>query len=329
MKIIIGFIIYLISFNSYAITFKQMMKTMEIVIEGNYNKINRLIAADSALERGLKEAKGGTVKLIAESKVDHARVDAVLKEVETNGNLLEGFKEDIIAVERNVTQLLSLKDDMRDLESLEGDVRVMSTSMASVTQNLQSWPESEIPSANEIPDLDGDLTLRRCPNTLEFVWGYCTYSVGDRGPAGGIVVITTADGKNGVEISEEMPPAEYGCDRKKVKVPSKWGPKKTSLEKTELVASSELCGDGSLAKKSLDYAINGKDDWYLPSVDELSYIHENLDEIGVDMEGIYWAVGVSRYDPRRIFATSFDFNRGGFVDTERNSEENVRYLRRF
>lgn len=329
MKIIIGVIIFLISFNANALTFKQMMKALEIAIVKNYNSINTLIVGHNTLEKGLNKVTGELSPLITESKIDHDRVISVSREVEVNRLHVEDLKTSIIPLENKVAQLSSLKDDMEGLEILEGAVRDMGEDVSEVTQNLQSWPESKIPRTAEIEDVSGVLTLRRCPNTLEFVWGSCTYAAGDRGPAGGIVVIVTDDGKNGIEISEELPPAEYGCDRKKVKVPSKWGRKKTNLEKTELVASSEQCGGKTLAKKSLDYAINGKDDWYLPGVNELAYIYDNLDELGLNMEGVYWAVEVSRYDPRRLFASAFNFHRGHFVDKERAIEQNVRYIRRF
>ena len=120
-----------------------------------------------------------------------------------------------------------------------------------------------------------EATLRLCHNIP--TWGACTYAIGDKGPAGGIVFYITDGGLHGFEASPTLLPfAAFGCQGNTPFTTRTlgWGAQNT---KTLLEFDYTSCGLATTAAKLADeYQLNGYDDWFLPSLDELLEASKSL-----------------------------------------------------
>jgi 6-phosphogluconolactonase (cycloisomerase 2 family) len=154
------------------------------------------------------------------------------------------------------------------------------------------------------------------------------YQIGDTGPAGGIVFYVTALGDHGLEAAPEDlidgATAEWGCidtlitGAEDLKIGS--GAQNTS---DILAECSEL---GIAAKLADDYSLNGFDDWFLPSGDELNQMHENKDVVSGFASSFYWSS--SKFNSSSSsWAQSFD--KGSQSSSSRLNTFRVRAVRAF
>ncbi|GFO73870.1 hypothetical protein BPLS_P0190 [Bathymodiolus platifrons methanotrophic gill symbiont] len=141
------------------------------------------------------------------------------------------------------------------------------------------------------------LVLTFCPNPDRLLWGDCpTYKVGGVGPAGGWVFSVSEGGIHGLEVApEDQGDFEWGCQD--IAFDGVTGTAiGTGAANTKLLAESDCVGKYSYsgeiaARVSNNYEINGFDDWYLPSRDELDLMSQNLKEKGLGGfdDGNYWS----------------------------------------
>lgn len=116
------------------------------------------------------------------------------------------------------------------------------------------------------------------------------HEIGDEGPAGGIVFYVTDDGLHGLEAApEDQGNVEWGCLGSLIV-----GGTHTSLGSgklnTQLIVNQ--CGDGTAAVLAKNYDLGGYFDWYLPSLDELNLMYQNLHLVGLGNFAInreYWS----------------------------------------
>ena len=116
-----------------------------------------------------------------------------------------------------------------------------------------------------------------------------TYSVGDKGPAGGLVFSIDAEGLHGLEAAPEdqTEGTSWGCYS--TLLPGAYdtqvnaGPQNTG----NTVAG---CADaGHAAKLANNYWLNGYNDWYLPSKDELNLMYQQREQLGSFADEVYWS----------------------------------------
>lgn len=133
-----------------------------------------------------------------------------------------------------------------------------------------------------------------------------TYSVGDTGPAGGIVFYMTPDtyGLHGLEAA----PVDQAYDGPWCNLSSfAYGTNQiigSGLTNTNLII--EICGSNSAAGTAASYSLNGHTDWYLPSLDELSTLITNVNSgaVVLDMTGLYWS-STACYGPPNCEGNAF------------------------
>jgi len=123
-----------------------------------------------------------------------------------------------------------------------------------------------------------------------------TYKIGDKGPAGGIVFYEKRNNSGGWRYMEAAPldlqPTTWGClFYKSVKTEARIG---SGKQNTELIveAFNQLNKNGSVAQLCKEYTLNGYDDWFLPSKDELNQLYVNLEKNNLgDFENdcSYWS----------------------------------------
>ncbi|TXK96426.1 hypothetical protein BMR02_11515 [Methylococcaceae bacterium HT1] len=179
------------------------------------------------------------------------------------------------------------------------------------------------------------LALTFCSNTDEIQWGDCpTYELGGRGPAGGWVFYVSDSGMRGIEAAPvDLPKSEWGCYNIKIEG-----------------AESNAVGDGQKNTKAIldagcvgkytdsteiaarlvnSYELNGFNDWYLPSEDELGLMYFKLKEKGLGNFVTYGSYRSSTDGGSNIYSRERAFSSGQTFGLGRNSRAHVRAVRSF
>jgi len=169
------------------------------------------------------------------------------------------------------------------------------------------------------------------------------YGVGNIGPAGGIVVYDDeADNTDDISGYRYLEVAPYGWYLNGDDPQIVWGDDSVYLSNTELSVGSgqsntqkiiTALGDGDYAATiCINQNINGYDDWFLPSEQELLLAHQILflNDLGGFTPGNYW----SSSEIITLSARSINFwdgvNNGNFVTTAKSSPQpRVRPVRYF
>lgn len=128
-----------------------------------------------------------------------------------------------------------------------------------------------------------------------------TYKIGDRGPAGGWIFYAerTFSGWRYLEAApvDQSSEAMRGCGGETIiccaEFPGIWSGKRNTQ------GIIESCGEkGIAAKLCIDYRGGGKSDWFLPSIDQLNLMYENLYLAGIGgfvENGRYWSSTAGQY----------------------------------
>jgi hypothetical protein len=108
------------------------------------------------------------------------------------------------------------------------------------------------------------------------------YKIGDTGPAGGIVFYDKGNNSGGWRYLEAAPVETertapiYLTNREEVVGSRRVGEGKENTRKFMVQFQREGGGINSAAWLCNDLTVNGFDDWYLPSVDEVLHMYNNL-----------------------------------------------------
>jgi hypothetical protein len=119
-------------------------------------------------------------------------------------------------------------------------------------------------------------------STLRFVnakptWVPSYYKIGGRGPAGGFVFYVTDGGLHGLEAAPvDQTSSAWGCDGEDVSGAA-YTDIGTGAQNTEAIVSFGCTvGSPDAALAATGYELNGYDDWFLPSKDELNMMYHEL-----------------------------------------------------
>jgi hypothetical protein len=114
------------------------------------------------------------------------------------------------------------------------------------------------------------------------------YAIGDTGPAGGIVFYITDGGTKGYEAAPvDQGAPEWGCDG--VAIP---GADRTDIDAGSANTADILAGcatPGIAARFADTYSLNGFNDWFLPSKDQLNELYMKKDVVGGFASNDYWS----------------------------------------
>ena len=115
------------------------------------------------------------------------------------------------------------------------------------------------------------------------------YAIGDTGPAGGIVFYVTALGYHGLEaaLEDQGLIAQWGCYA--VEIPGADGKAVGTGAQNTAEILLGCVSAGIAADLADDYTLNGFDDWFLPSKDELYQLYLNKTIVGGFASGFYWS----------------------------------------
>lgn len=120
------------------------------------------------------------------------------------------------------------------------------------------------------------------------------YKIGQKGPAGGWIFYDKGNYDGGWRYLEAAPQdqgmAKWGCDEKSI--PAAKGTA-IGTGKTNTDAIINGCQESDIAAKvAVNYRGGGKNDWFLPSIDELSLMYTNLHKArlgGFNIAHVYWS----------------------------------------
>lgn len=116
----------------------------------------------------------------------------------------------------------------------------------------------------------------------------CRYQIGDTGPAGGIVFHVTEGGLHGLEAaSNDLGLAPWGC--KQIGIPAA-RKREVGAGASNTRAIVAQCSEARIAARlASDYTLNGYNDWFLPSRDELDLLYQHQDVVGAFVDDNYWS----------------------------------------
>lgn len=161
-------------------------------------------------------------------------------------------------------------------------------------------------------------------------------TMGDIGPSGGYVFFDKGETSEGWRYLEAAPADLVYNGSTQIK----WGCTGTNisqtfreigfgLENTELILQG--CSDANCAARRCDiYTVNGLDDWFLPSLDEMGLLHDSINwiiDLGNNNDQTHWTSTQYNSNQARNFNTHFGFAPGFGVS--KSLESFVRPVRRF
>jgi len=142
-------------------------------------------------------------------------------------------------------------------------------------------------------------------------WVCAPYKVGDIGPAGGVVFYVTKDGMHGLESAPQdisiSPSQGWGCKGTSVNTSMDVGRGASNTKQIITSCPSLISSAGIAARYAMAYSLNGYNDWYLPSINELTILYNNSNIVGGVVPGFigtqYWSS--SQYDSTMVWYFAF------------------------
>jgi len=164
------------------------------------------------------------------------------------------------------------------------------------------------------------------------------YKIGDTGPAGGFIFYDKGNSRDGWRYLEAAPQnteakAKWSHERDSIDAVIKQrslGLGKQNTQKIMEVFNNKGGGFDTAARVCTDLVVNGFDDWFLPSFDELNWMYGNLHKKGLggfknERYAYYW----SSTQDYSMTACVIDFSDGRQTTTDVLYAQYVRAVRRF
>jgi hypothetical protein len=192
----------------------------------------------------------------------------------------------------------------------------------STTAGTIRWTGSDFEGCN------GSEWVSLTPTTL-------FYAIGDTGPAGGIVFYVTDGGLHGMEAApaDQSSNAEWGCRGTEIAGADGTSVGTGAQNTADILAG---CNTAGIAAELADtYTLNGYDDWFLPSQDELNWMHQlNVITTFLALDG-YWSsteyTSGTNYENAlyQSFGGTLGDGLGGAVPSYKSGFVSVRAVRAF
>jgi hypothetical protein len=143
---------------------------------------------------------------------------------------------------------------------------------------------------------------------------------------GGIVFYIDETGQHGLIVTDKdiSSKSEFGCPEMEVYANSM----DNGQINTYLI--NKNCGISSAASQCINLTLNGYDDWYLPSIDELVLLYKAPVLEGSLEIGIYWSSTECKSCDRQYVSWALDVKSGGKrITSYKDKEFHVRAVRKF
>ena len=151
------------------------------------------------------------------------------------------------------------------------------------------------------------------------------YEIGERGPAGGIVFYITHGGLHGLEAAraDQSAGAAWGCYETEIAGADGTAVGTGAQNTVDIVVGCHV--SGIAANIADNYTLNGYDDWFLPSKDELNLLYQQKDVVGGFAVDYYW----SSTEGGSGYARAQGFDVGNQEYGDKNYPLRVRAVRAF
>jgi len=181
-------------------------------------------------------------------------------------------------------------------------------------------------------------TAAKTATVTPTVTATAAYKIGDTGPAGGIIFYDKGNNIGGWRYLEAAPQnteAKVKWSHERYSIDAvinqrALGLGKQNTQKIMEVFNNKGGGFDTAARVCYDLVVNGFDDWFLPSFDELNWMYGNLHKKGIggfknERYGYYWS------STQEMFNTAFviDFSDGRQTKSDVIYAEYVRAIRQF
>ena len=157
--------------------------------------------------------------------------------------------------------------------------------MGNAPGDMQYWNGTAWVMIPLIPEISSPLQLTMCNGMPRWM----AYQIGDIGPGGGLVFHVT--GCTGFEAApiDQSAGAAWGCGGTEITGADGTAVGTGVQNTTDILAG---CATPGIAAELADnYSLNGINDWFLPSKDELDFMYTNLqlNGLGGFANGAYWS----------------------------------------
>jgi hypothetical protein len=225
-----------------------------------YSTGDTLTADD--LNSKFNEIKAGVNDNHGNTKINSTAIETNRAAIDSNGGKIS---ENGTAIEANRT---SIGKGKSDIKSLTDKVNARTTAAKPKAGDMQYWNGK----AWVLVSAPSDTSVH---STLAFVngrptWKAAYYKIGDRGPAGGFVFYVTDDGLHGLEAApvDQAKSSSWGCYGTRISEGNDKAIGSGAQNTAEIMAG---CKKDNIAARIADaYTLNGYDDWFLPSKNELN-----------------------------------------------------------
>jgi len=301
--------------------------------EDDNNTVN--IACGAAEEIGPSSMVSGALQSddcrlvdLAPSSNDPAYVDRYLLKLDVPGNVTIRMLSDTID-----SVLFIMKEGVlcRNGDCDESDVLSSDDDSGGGT-NGEDARISIILAAGDYLIVAKSFSTETGDYTIETTVTNVSYSIGDTGPAGGIVFYMAPDGLHGLEAApaDQKPPSSmrgvtWGCRGLTINGADGTAIGTGAQNTADILAA---CSDLGIAARLADnYTLNSFNDWYLPSKEELNELYLQRAVVGnfTSSGNGYWS-STEMFDVGAWFQ---DFDDGSVHILDRNGTTGVRAIRTF
>lgn len=200
------------------------------------------------IKAGVNDNHRSTKTNSAKIKTNHTRTSTNSTDIKTN-------RTNIVKGKTNISKLKKL-------------INARTTSAKPSAGDMQYWNGKAWVLVPAPSDTSVHSTLTFVNNKP--VWKAAYYNIGDRGPAGGFVFYLTDDGAHGLEAApvDQSRGSVWGCYGTRISGGEDKAIGTGAKNTAEIMAG---CKKDRIAARVADaYTLNGYDDWFLPSQDELN-----------------------------------------------------------
>lgn len=231
-----------------------------------YTSGDTLTADD--LNNKFNEIKAGINDNHSSTKINSAAIKTNRTSITTNGSAIDTNAGRITNNSTEIkTNRTHIEKSKTDLNSLKKKVKARTTAATPSAGDMQYWNGTAWVLVPAPSDTTTHLTLTFANGKP--TWKTTYYNIGDRGPAGGFVFYITDDGAHGLEAApvDQSRGTEWGCYDLRINEGNDKAIGTGAQNTNEILAG---CAKHRIAARIANtYTLNGYDDWFLPSKNEL------------------------------------------------------------
>ena len=232
----------------------------------------------------------GSKGLITANAAGTATITVTTEDGNKTAQCVITVNEKVISVTNVTLNKTSINLSVNETEQLSANISPSNATNKKVTwsssnTNIASVSSSGLITAKAIGKVTIAVTTEDGNKTATCAVNITLVKVGDQ-YQGGIVAYVDETGEHGIIAAPTDQSAGIGWGSKYIQDTQK----EIGAGKSNTEAIVGVLGEGNYAAKiCYDLVLNGYDDWFLPSINELGKLYQNRDAIGGFTSGDYWS----------------------------------------